>query len=686
MTLTTLGRRSLERCAVLLGVLLAACSGAGTGAPPLVQPPDAEPPPPALVVSGQVRDALTTGPLAGAQVTLDPSGRSTESRAGGLFQIEVPAAGTYRLTVVADGYQALDTVPFEVSPERRPAQDCRLYPVPTGKAVLAGRVVDSRDRPMVGVLVTLPPSQRQAVSDVNGEFLFTAVHPGTYGLRAAAPSDEQADGRRGDVALLPDQGVLVRLVLPDRSPASGEFVGSARCRECHEPGHDRWQASGHARALLPVDQGPARASLRELGIVEVDLGAGRTAVLRGATEDVTVVLPEKGAEPVVLPVVAWLGSGTRGQVPLAEVDGELFALPVAFTRLLGGWTAREPEAWYDAGASPRAPHPAAAVALGCAGCHATGLELFTASSGRAATRSANPGEPGRWVEPGVGCESCHGPGGAHAAYHDEAPEGSPSWGILNPADLDLERRADVCARCHARGTATGTVAGEHPWFPFGPAGFPAPWESLASYWTESAVDWPGLAVSRGNHQQALDLRRGGHGRNGQYVLGCADCHDPHGPVSAGLPAQLRLPVVDNTLCLQCHGRQRFAGPQSPALHGAHRTFDPGGQGSGRCVGCHMPRTSTNLGWSARTWRGELADHSLRVNPPLASRPGTDAHPGAQIPSACLTCHLEVDDRRRATGGFCPCPTGSPADAVALERLQEDFARLFPAAGRGEDRP
>jgi hypothetical protein len=48
------------------------------------------------------------------------------------------------------------------------------------------------------------------------------------------------------------------------------------------------------------------------------------------------------------------------------------------------------------------------------------------------------------VEHAIGCESCHGPGAAHAS--------DPNHGnIVNPKKLTPERNKDVCASCHVRG-------------------------------------------------------------------------------------------------------------------------------------------------------------------------------------------------------------------------------------------
>lgn len=83
--------------------------------------------------------------------------------------------------------------------------------------------------------------------------------------------------------------------------------------------------------------------------------------------------------------------------------------------------------------------------LRCFQCHSTGRLRLTPS------RAIEPGQPG------VRCETCHGPGAGHAA--------KPQRGnIRNPAKLTAAEVNDLCGQCHrmppARGEATNF---ENPW-------------------------------------------------------------------------------------------------------------------------------------------------------------------------------------------------------------------------------
>jgi len=436
---------------------------------------------------------------------------------------------------------------------------------------------------------------------------------------------DQAQFRRGMAAPI---GALVLIALPfllaamlsgpqaprAAEPARQGFVGSATCAACHAAEAAAWQQSDHARAMALSTRANVLGDFS--GITVTD---GRhTASFRREGEQ--HIIRTDGRDGVVTDFII---TETFGVDPLQQYlvlfpDGRRQALPWAWDsrpREEGGqrWfhlmlneplPARDPLHW-----TGRAQN----WNFMCASCHSTGLRRgYVAASDRYETT---------WSEISVGCESCHGPGGAHvawaqgSAHHENPTRGLSVWlrdrsagawrfaqndarGIaqwVGPPRQSTAAQVETCAPCHAR--ARPLVADPLPGSRFLDTHAPLLLER-GEYHAEGQIQ--GEVFEWGSFTQSRMFQAG---------VVCADCHDPH---------RGTLRAEGNTVCAQCHLPARF----DTAEHHRH----PAGTQGAQCVSCHMPGV-TYMGVDRRR------DHAFSI-------PRPDIAAQITAPDSCTSCHVD----------------------------------------------
>jgi predicted CXXCH cytochrome family protein len=268
--------------------------------------------------------------------------------------------------------------------------------------------------------------------------------------------------------------------------------------------------------------------------------------------------------------------------------------------------------------------------LACYGCHATGHTVEVASlspSGVAVPRS-------KWVESGVGCEACHGPGGPHV---DAAAAGR-----TRPNDVKMGRGGglatiDACAACHGLRDVLPSPFSPSPAHRYGEP-LVAAADPLLSVGSNFEFRDPFFADLRPStyQQEAIAFSQSGCARKGG--LTCAACHDVHsGSATAALEAQDR----GDAICAPCHA--------SVIASGTKHTLHPAGTSGARCLDCHMAPMLRGPG------RNGARDHSMA--PPVAGK--------GQFPAACATCHAGAKNAAAVTAAWKRWPAG-PAAQRRLE--------------------
>ena len=240
----------------------------------------------------------------------------------------------------------------------------------------------------------------------------------------------------------------------------------------------------------------------------------------------------------------FIGSNTAGRTYIRERDGYLFELPVTWYAQKQAWDASP---GYEADTEVRLTR---AVESTCLQCHSSRVRPVLGTQ----NRFGNP----PFLENGVACERCHGPGSEHA-------KNPAKIRMVNPVRLDPERRDAVCSQCHLTGEARIERSGRK--FVEYQAG-----DRLSEYATYFVWKLGRRDLKVTSHVEKL-AASACKTRSGD-ALWCGTCHDPHNNADKSPQA-----------CLGCH----------PA---AHRQKE-------RCATCHMPRTR-----AVDANHGVMTDHSI----------------------------------------------------------------------------
>jgi tetratricopeptide (TPR) repeat protein len=382
---------------------------------------------------------------------------------------------------------------------------------------------------------------------------------------------------------------------PRAAPSTeAQFVGSERCRSCHQKAYDAWKGSHHARAMQAARDDTV------LG----DFG-GATLEHRGKTwrffrRGPQFVVHAEGPDGAMRDYeVAY----TFGVEPLQQY---LVALPGRRLQALSmAWDTRA-RRWFYVNPGPDAPpgdwlhwtRPGQSWNAMCSDCHSTAVRKRYDPELDAYQTT--------WSEIMVGCEACHGPASRHVAWADQPAMGRPQ--VENAALLTRTSRlagpelVGLCAPCHARRSQ------------FADQGLPG--GELLDRYLPTLLS-PGTFHPDG---QILDEDFEWHSftQSKMYANGvrCSDCHDVHSG---------KRHSEGNDLCTRCHRADTYATP----AHHFHKAEWRGKPSAGvLCVSCHMPGQDFMRVHFRR-------DHSLRI-------PRPDLTAALGVPNACSAsgCHAD----------------------------------------------
>ena len=377
---------------------------------------------------------------------------------------------------------------------------------------------------------------------------------------------------------------------------SSEFVGSEKCKKCHETAYNKWRGSHHDLAMDVANDTTVLGDFDDVSYTDPHNNVTSRFYRDGDKFMVQTEGPD--GQPGDFEITHTFGFYPLQQYLVPFPDGRLQCLNIAWDIEKKSWyrlppyEVEGPDDWLHWTRGGQTWN------VMCAECHSTRLTKgYDPDTGAYQTT---------WFEIDVGCEACHGPGSKHLTWADKPPFAraeTENYELeVHTNNLETTEQIKLCAPCHSRRFQLGDnqhVEGE-----------------LLDVMVPQLLS-EGLYYPDG---QILDevYVYGSFVQSKMYQHGvrCSDCHDLH---------SLKRHKEKNDLCTQCHRAETYDNKS----HHFHKEVHNGQPSEGHlCVKCHMP---------GRIYMGAdyRPDHSLRIpRPDLSAELGT--------PNACSAqgCHAD----------------------------------------------
>lgn len=366
------------------------------------------------------------------------------------------------------------------------------------------------------------------------------------------------------------------------------YAGSDSCRECHERFYELWAPSHHGKALQPWSAELA-ANVPPL---ETPIEADGRLYHAIVTPERGVVVDDEGRE---YPIAYSMGGKNYYNFLTLLEDGRLQVLPIFYDVQHKSWrnTTRSMLRHFSDNHQDKPIHwrdPMLTFNTSCFACHVSQIECnYDPETDTYATT---------WNEPGISCESCHGPASEHNRVCRGLPHGTKpkDLKLISWKELTTEQQNDACSGCHAKAgpITAGFETGDRFWDHYDLTTF----EDIDYYPNGRDL---GENYTLGSWLLSPCVRKGN--------LSCTYCHTSSG--------RYRFKTESpNKACLPCH-QERVENAEAHMHH-------PNG-GATRCIDCHM---------AMHSFGGmNQSDHSMR--PPM---PNLSLAVGSR--NACVICHKD----------------------------------------------
>ena len=239
-----------------------------------------------------------------------------------------------------------------------------------------------------------------------------------------------------------------RLRSQESSTTDSGYVGSSNCRRCHEQFYRLWAPSHHGLAMQACTIEFTQKNLKPQAEPILVNGMKYRFVVQS---DKIFVFEQGAAKEKEYPVLYALG-GKNVYYFLTKLDkGRLQVLPVAYDVHAGSWFDTAASAVRHFVDQPDSPYHWTdypyTFNTSCYGCHVS--QLANTYNLKTDTYSTT------WKEPGINCETCHGPGQQHIDIAESTPDANDvdNWGlvVVTPKHgFTVHQTNAACSNCHAK--------------------------------------------------------------------------------------------------------------------------------------------------------------------------------------------------------------------------------------------
>lgn len=415
-----------------------------------------------------------------------------------------------------------------------------------------------------------------------------------------------------------------------RHTDSGGFSGSASCRQCHERFYKLWAPSHHGLAMQPYTREFTQKNLQSQ---KKALQIGKTNYLAETGPKQGWVREFHGAGEKKYPIAHVMGGKNVYYFLTPMEKGRLQVLPLAYNVHKAEWfdTAASGVRHFPGVTTDASVHwtdPLYTFNTSCHNCHVS--QLSTNYDLKTDTYHT------KWAEPGINCETCHGPSGEHVKVCQAAPKGKKPQDlkIIITKDFTAEQTNSMCGSCHAK------MNNVSPSF--------KPGDKYFDHFDLVTLEHPDFypdGRDLGENYTMTSWRMSPCAKSGK--LDCMHCHTSSGRY------RFKEAASANNACLPCH-KERVDNAEAHTHH-------PADSEGSRCIACHMPMTQFA--------HMNRSDHSMRPPTPAATLE-------YKSPNACNLCHSDND----ATWADKHVRQWHKSD---YQKSVLDWAQLVDAARKGD---